>query len=68
MIQMDPLATIITGISLIGALIVVLKFVSDRPKREEVQNTIDRTVKPIADNVQYIRDRIDELPKRKTKQ
>lgn len=67
MVQMDPLAMTISGIVLIGALIVVLKFVSDRPKRTEMQDAIDRTVKPIADNVQYIREQVDQLPKRRVK-
>ncbi|NUN68828.1 MAG: hypothetical protein HUU02_03860 [Bacteroidetes bacterium] len=67
MITLDPLATSISGIFLIVALIAVLKFVSDRPKREEIQSTIDRTVQPIADDVKYIRERIDQMPVRKTK-
>jgi hypothetical protein len=60
MLTMDPLAIIISGIFLVGGVITILQFIGDRPKREEVQQTIDRSVKPIAENVQYIRDRIDE--------
>lgn len=67
MITMDPLAISISGIFLLGALIAVMKFVSDRPKREEMQQAIDRTVKPIADDVKYIRERIDQMPVRKSK-
>ncbi len=32
------------AVTLIGGLIVVINFVSNRPKREEVQNMIDRSI------------------------
>ncbi|MEW5799967.1 MAG: hypothetical protein AB1728_13280 [Bacteroidota bacterium] len=71
MVTMDPLAISISGIFLVGALIGVLKFVSDRPKREEMQQAIDRSVKPIVDDLKYMRGKVDEianaLPKRKMK-
>lgn len=61
MLTMDPLAISIAGIFLIGALIVVMKFISERPKRQEMYDAIDRTVRPIAEDVKYIRERIDQM-------
>ncbi len=67
MYTMDTVGLIVAGLTMIGCLIVVLKFVSDRPKREEVQQMISLNVKPIAEDVRYIRQRIDEMPVRKPK-
>jgi hypothetical protein len=48
------LAFAIGGATLIGGLIVILSFVSDRPKRVEVQNMIDRSIASMAQGITRI--------------
>ncbi len=67
MFTMDPLGMTIAGITLVGGLIVVLKFVSERPKRDEIQQMINLNIQPIMQELKYIRERIDKMPVRKTK-
>jgi len=61
MITMDSVAVIIAVFGLLGGLIAFVSFVSQRPTREEVNATIDKTVTPIAEDMKYVRSRIDEL-------
>jgi hypothetical protein len=67
MITMDTVAIVIGVLGLLGGLIAFVSFVSQRPTRREVNDAIDKTVRPIADDVKYIRERIDQMPVRKTK-
>ncbi len=61
MITMDAVAIIIAVFGLLGAVIAFVSFVSQRPTREEMNSAIDKTVTPIADDMKYVRKRIDEL-------
>ena len=63
MITMDPLAITISGLFLVGALIGVLKFISDRPSRIEMYETLDRNIQPILSELKYIRHKLDEVMK-----
>lgn len=71
MLTMDPLAVIISGIFLIGGIIGMVKFISERPTRKEMYESIDRVMKPINEELQYQHKRLDDiydaLPKRRTK-
>lgn len=59
-------------VAIVMGFIKMLQFVSDRPKREEVHQIVDRSleavnqkVQSIKDNVDYIRTWIDNTKKRK---
>lgn len=61
MITMDSVAIVIAVFGLLGGLVAFISFVSQRPTRTEMNTAIDKTVVPIADDMKYVRKRIDEL-------
>jgi len=53
---MDIIIGVGAGVALIGGLIVILNFVSERPKRVEVQDMIDRSIASIHTGITEIKD------------
>ncbi len=61
MITMDTMAVVIGVFGLLGGMIAFVSFVSQRPTRKEMNDAIEKSVEPIADDTKYLRRRIDEL-------
>lgn len=61
MITMDLVAVIIAVFGLLGGLIAFVSFISQRPTRVEMNDAIDKSVKPISEDLKYVRDRIDAM-------
>jgi hypothetical protein len=53
---MEVIIGVGVGVSLIGGLIVILSFISERPKRIEVQDMIDRSIASIHVGIVEIKD------------
>jgi hypothetical protein len=67
------LTTIVISISAAASIVAivvggikVMQFVSERPKRDEVNEIIDRAVESLKNDVRYIRDRIDAVTEKVT--
>lgn len=64
------LTIVIVSISLASSIVAmavggikIMQFISDRPKREEVNMMIQTIVGPLKNDLCYIRDKVDELIK-----
>ena len=61
MITMDSVSVIIAVFGLLGGMIAFVSFISQRPTRREMYDAIEKSVEPIAEDMKYVRSRIDEL-------
>jgi hypothetical protein len=60
---MEVIGGVAIGVTLIGGLIVILSFISERPKRQEVQDMIDRSIASIVTGIVELKDGQKEVVK-----
>ena len=53
---MEVVLGVAAGVTLVGGLIVILQFIGDRPKRQEVQDMIDRSIASIVLGITEIKE------------
>ncbi|KAB2967517.1 hypothetical protein [Zoogloea sp.] len=61
MITMDAFAVVIGVFGLLGGMIAFVSFVSQRPTRKEMNEAIERSSSQLADELKYLRTRMDEI-------
>lgn len=55
-------------IGLLNIALALIKYISERPTRGEMNEAIKKSIEPLIDDLKYIRHRVDELMKKKARQ